>query len=265
MMDALCLFNLYMILIGEKKLHLIRVFSVQVGVSERFTSCSYEDRYVCWMKPLQGLVEALLTAFKRREGFQDDLVSSECCSPLLHPCPWSIPSPKRAFFLLQSCSCYFCLSLPVSLRHTASTPFEKTSQTPLKHPKSKNTISAGAAASELLTLFEHHNTWSSKSAHTFSSPLRLHFIQARSNSLMNNGWMDRRLSSTMLLFLSLSLSCGKAIVLMQGNMHWRWAQGPPTQSVCLSAAWRISLTHTISQYYTLPVWSATIPIYIVIS
>lgn len=52
MMDALCLFNLYMILIGEKKLHLIRVFSVQVGVSERFTSCSYEDRYVCWMKPL---------------------------------------------------------------------------------------------------------------------------------------------------------------------------------------------------------------------
>lgn len=51
--------------------------------------------------------------------------------------------------------------------------------------------------------------------------LLLHFIQARSNSLMNNGWMDRRLSSTMLLFLSLSLSCGKAIVLMQGNMHWR--------------------------------------------
>lgn len=98
---------------------------------------------------------------------------------------------------------------------------KKPSQTPLKHPKPKNTISAGAAASELLTLFEHHSTRSSKSAHTFSSPLRLHFIQARSNSLMNNGWMDRRLSSTMLLFLSLSLSCGKAIVLMQGNMHWR--------------------------------------------
>lgn len=148
------------------------------------------------------------------------------------------------------CSCYFCLSLPVFLRHTASAPFEKTSQTPLKHLKSKNTISVGAAASELLTLFKHHNTWSSKSAHTFSSPLRLHFIQARSNSLMNNGWMDRRLSSTMLLFLSLSLSCGKAIVLMQGNMHWRWAQGPPTQSVCLSAAWRISLTHDFSILYS---------------
>lgn len=65
-----------------------------------------------------------------------------------------------------------------------------------------------------------------------------------------DGWMDRRLSSTMLLFLSLSLSCGKAIVLMQGNMHWRWAQGPPTQSVCLSAAWRISLAHDFSVLYS---------------
>lgn len=56
---------------------------------------------------------------------------------------------------------------------------------------------------------------------------------------MNNGWIDRRLSS--IKVLSPFFSCGMAVVLMQGNMHWRWAKGPPTQSVCLSAAWRISL------------------------
>lgn len=31
---------------------------------------------------------------------------------------------------------------------------------------------------------------------------------------------------------SLSSSCRMAVVLMQGSMHWRWAQGPPTLSVC---------------------------------
>lgn len=49
--------------------------------------------------------------------------------------------------------------------------------------------------------------------------------------------MDRRrLSSAKVLFLSPSSSCRMDVVLMQGNMHWRWAQRPPTQSVCLSAA-----------------------------
>lgn len=45
--------------------------------------------------------------------------------------------------------------------------------------------------------------------------------------------MDGRLSSIKVFFLSLSFSCGMAVVLMQGNMHWRWAQGPPTRPVCL--------------------------------
>lgn len=63
-------------------------------------------------------------------------------------------------------------------------------------------------------------------------PPSLEFIHAWSNLSMNNEWTDRRLSSKVPL-LSQSFSCRMAAVLMQGSMHWRWAQRPPTQSVCL--------------------------------
>lgn len=91
-------------------------------------------------------------------------------------------------------------------------------------------------------------------------PPLLHFIQARSNSRwIMDGWIeDFHLSR---FSFSLSFSCGMAVVLMQGNMHWRWAQGPPTQSVCLSAAWRISLSFCFSAGLPLsaPDWSLTFP------
>lgn len=52
--------------------------------------------------------------------------------------------------------------------------------------------------------------------------------------LIHQWIMDGRMEDFHLSRFSFSpsFSCRMAVVLMQGSMHWRWAQGPPTRSVC---------------------------------
>lgn len=133
--------------------------------------------------------------------------------------------------------------------------------TPVKCPKSKNTPCAGATTVAIQI--------PPSSTHTFPPlflsplllplfPLLLHFIQPDLiHQWIMDGWMDGRLSSIKVLSLSLFLW----VFLLRGGCSANAGQhalemSPGTShSVCLSTAWRIPLSVSLS----VSGWSLTIP------